>query len=157
MIKIDFNIDDNIMDLVADKSLSNDGDLATAVIISLFTDRRAGIDDVLPEFTGDKSIVPEDRKGWVGDALPDVDGDRIGSRLWLLSRAKQTEETRQLAIEYAKEALQWMIDDGHVLFIDIKAEWVAYERLQLSVGLETFSGSDVVYVLTNVGGIAHVL
>ena len=33
------------------------------------------------------------RRGWVGDAL-DGQGRRLGSLLWLLSREKQTEQTR---------------------------------------------------------------
>ena len=44
----------------------------------------------------------------------------IGSRLWLLRRSKLIEnETVRLAEEYIREALQWMIDDGLVLSIDV--------------------------------------
>jgi len=55
--------------------------LARAVIISLFTWRRANPDDVLP--------AGDDRQGWFGDTFAEVRGDRIGSRLWLLSRPEQ--------------------------------------------------------------------
>lgn len=77
--------------------------LVRAVIISLFTWRRARPDDPLPG---------SDRFGWWGDSFPPVPGDRIGSRLWLLSREKITASTIERAREYAYEALEWMIEDG---------------------------------------------
>ncbi len=162
MIKLEPNSSTKIIDIAINGSIANDGDLRTAVIISLLTNRRADIDDILPEDTGDKnSIIPEDRQGWVGDALPEVAGDLIGSRLWLLSRGKQTEETRQKAIEYAKEALQWLIDDGHALDMRVTAEWVQSELLHLLVQLETSSGDFEVVVSknigANIGGAAYVV
>lgn len=61
-------------------------DYKTAVIIALGTDARARADDVLPD--------PDsgDRRGWWADtgAAEVWDGWPIGSRLWLLSRAKIT-------------------------------------------------------------------
>jgi len=38
----------------------------------------------------------------------------FGSRLHLLQRAKNTSRTEALAVEYCKEALQWLIDVGRV-------------------------------------------
>ena len=115
----------------------DDKGLGTCVFISLFTDRRAGDDD---------GLVPAERRGWVGDALADVEGDRIGSRLWLLAREKQTEETRARAEEYTREALEWMVDDGLVTGIEIEAAWVAPSVLGVRV---TFTGGalDVPYVI----------
>ena len=111
--------------------LTDEG-LGTAAFISLFTDRRAGADDGLP---------PADRRGWVGDALATTAGDRIGSRLWLLKREKQTEETRARAEEYAREALEWMVADGLVTGIEIEAAWVAPSvlgvRIEFSGGATT--------------------
>lgn len=86
--------------------LADDG-LQTAVLLSLFTDRLAGVDDALPD-AGDTV----NRRGWWGDAYADIAGDRIGSRLWLLAREKQTAAVLQRAQSYAREALQWLIDDG---------------------------------------------
>lgn len=89
--------------------IATDGALQTALLISLFTDRLANADDDLPDNSGD-------RRGWWGDLAvePPADGtvDLIGSRLWLLSRAKQTTQTAIAAQGYVAEALQWMIDDG---------------------------------------------
>jgi len=93
--------------------LAAGNDLPTALLISLFTDRSALPDDVIPDGTND-------RRGWLGDLDEDYP---IGSRLWLLDRAKQTDETLARAKEYMAEALQWMIDDGVAGSIDIYAEW----------------------------------
>ena len=99
-----------------DLALDDDG-LTTAVIISLFTDRRAAPDDPLPD-DGD------DRRGWWADAFPAIEGDAIGSKLWLLSREKEVPAVAQRAREYAAEALQWLIDDGLATRIDVDAYFV---------------------------------
>lgn len=90
---------------VAAGDLVLDDGLETSVIVSLFSDRRAEDSDALPD---DHS----DRRGWWGDAIGRVPGDRIGSRLWLLGREKQLPAVLPRAEEYAREALQWLIDDG---------------------------------------------
>lgn len=108
--------------------LAADGDLETAVILSLFTDRRADPEDALA------GGEPE-KRGWFGDAVPVVEGDRIGSRLWLLARRKQSTETLNLAVEYCREALQWMIDDGVARAVEIEAEWIRTGVLGLRIGI----------------------
>ncbi|QEL26159.1 hypothetical protein FQV39_28775 [Bosea sp. F3-2] len=78
--------------------------LASAVIISLFTDKRA------PE--GWRPDVV-DRRGWWGDAIaPEGETpEEIGSHLWLLQNEVATEDVANLARIYAEEALAWMIRD----------------------------------------------
>ncbi|MFZ5539471.1 MAG: phage GP46 family protein [Pseudomonadota bacterium] len=112
--------------LLAAPGLATDEGLETAVIISLFTDRRADPSDEIPDGT-------QDRRGWFGDAYADVPGDRIGSRLWLLSRAKQTAETLQRARDYAREALAWLIEDGIARAVEVDASWFALGRMALEV------------------------
>jgi phage gp46-like protein len=46
----------------------------------------------------------------------------FGSRLYLLRRSKNTPVTMQLAIDYCKEALQWMIDSGKAQLVNVYAE-----------------------------------
>jgi phage gp46-like protein len=99
-------------------AVAGEDGLTTAVLVSLFTDRRASADDVPPDGTGD-------RRGWVGDVLSTVPGDRAGSRLWLLAREKQTEETRRRAVEYCREALAWLVEDGLAARVDVEAAWTA--------------------------------
>jgi phage gp46-like protein len=83
--------------------LATDHNLETAVLLSLFTDASAHDDDVIPDGT-------DDRRGWWGNWQA-PEGIALGSRLWLLSREKSTEETLQRAEEIAAEALAWMLDD----------------------------------------------
>jgi phage gp46-like protein len=120
----------------ADWTLLPGGDLATApplvtaVYVSLFTDRRAGPDDVLPP-------GQTDRRGWWGDLLDD---QPIGSRLWLLRRAKHLPETLRLAQDYIREALAWLIADALVARIDITALWDGPSRIAATIVLHQVDG-----------------
>lgn len=82
-------------------ALASGNDLASAILISLFTDRIADDADI-PPGGGD------DRRGWWGDAGESVP---IGSRLWLLDRSRLTQAVANTAKIYMEEALQWLIDD----------------------------------------------
>ena len=105
-------------DLVAE------GSLRTAVILSLFLDRRADDDDILPNGS-------YDRRGWWADTVaPMTDygigggsasGDHIGSRLWLLSREKQLAGVLERARHYAEEALTWLVEDGVATAVQVTA------------------------------------
>lgn len=101
-------------DLVLEQfALAADDGLETAVILSLFTDARALADDVL-------SPGQNDRRGWWGDAWPVVEGDRFGSRLWLLQASKQLQQSLNLAREYAEEALAWLVEDGVASRVEVE-------------------------------------
>jgi phage gp46-like protein len=95
--------------------LARDGGLETAILLSLFTDRRAEPGDPLPD-------GESDRRGWWADAVPVVEGDQIGSRLWLLSREKETKATLSRAEEYGREALGWLIEDRVAERVEVTAE-----------------------------------
>ena len=62
--------------VIVDDDLGADDGLRTAVQLSLFTDRRAEDDDVLPANDGD-------RRGWLGDEFAEVEGDRRGMYVFL--------------------------------------------------------------------------
>ena len=108
--------------------------LVRAVIISLFTWRRAHDDDVLPN-------AGMSRMGWWGDSFPPVANDRIGSRLWLLARSKLTDSTAQQAQDYAEEALQWLIDDGVAARVDVSATRMGLSTLALTCTVLNRSGA----------------
>jgi phage gp46-like protein len=112
--------------VIAQNDLLTEDGLNTAVIASLFTDRRAEDSDILPDGT-------TDRRGWWGDAFPTVSEDKFGSRLWLLSREKQQQSVLDRAVVYAKEALQWLIDDQVAQAIDVVAEFTKPGMLGLSI------------------------
>lgn len=108
--------------------------LRTAVLVSLFTDRRANDDDVIPDGT-------DNRRGSWADAWPDDDRDLIGSRLWLLSRDKQLPAVLDRAKKYSEEALAWMIDDWVARAVTVDAEWTARGVLGLHTAIRLADGS----------------
>jgi len=104
-----FNLQIKNGDLQADEGLE------TAVTISLFSDKRVTTEELPAPQT--------DKKGWWGDMFPDVEQDKIGSKLWTLARSKRTLETLRRTEDYAREALQWLIEDGVASKISVTAEF----------------------------------
>ena len=96
-------------------SLVTDEGLRTAVIVSLFSERRAEPADALPDGSSD-------RRGWWGDAYAAAEGDRIGSRLWLLGREKDLAAVARRAEEYARESLAWFLEDGIARAVTVAAD-----------------------------------
>ena len=90
----DIKIQNGILDL--------DNGLQTAIYISLFTDRRIGEDDEIPDRSND-------RRGYWGDALEE---EPLGSFLWTLDREKITNSVLNKIDTYSKDALNWLIEDG---------------------------------------------
>ena len=135
-LPLTFTLDGQTSSLGLLQDIDNDKSdpLVRAVIISLFTWRRAHDDDVLPN-TG------MSRMGWWGDSFPPVANDRIGSRLWLLARSKLTDSTAQQAQDYAEEALQWLIDDGVAARVDVSATRRGISTLALACTVVNRSGA----------------
>lgn len=98
--------------------------LERAVIISIFTWRRARPDDRLPGNT---------KNGWWGDTWPDVENDQIGSRLWLLTRETITETTLARARQYVDESLQWLIDDLIAKTIEVTVTRQSIDTIAITV------------------------
>ena len=98
--------------------------LTRAVVISLFTHRRADPDD--------NADVP---MGWWGDTWPAVANDRYGSKLWLLKRSKLTNDLVNRVRTYLRDALQWMLVDGVVSRIDIDVQRTGINELGNSIVL----------------------
>lgn len=100
------------------QGLESDDGIETAVILSLFTDAPATDDELAIA-----GLTREQNRGWFGNDYPDVDGDVWGSKLWLLQRAKRSDETLARANGYAREAVAWLITDGVASRIPIEAAW----------------------------------
>lgn len=109
-------------------------DLATAVLVSLFTDRRADADDVIPDGSGNP-------RGWWGDAYR---ASPLGSKMWLLARAKQTEDTRLSAQDYCQDALQWLIDGGIASGVSVTTSWQAPGFLAAQIVITQPTGAEPV-------------
>lgn len=141
MIRLEWNSQAGAaeMALAANGALAGEDGLGTAVILSLFCDRRAEPDDVLPD--GADPLFG--RRGWIGDAIglgAAPAGDRIGSRLWLLVREKQVEETLRLAEEYSSEALAWLVEDGLAAEVAVSAQWIGLGTMGLAVTITPPAG-----------------
>lgn len=124
---------------VVANDLEIDDSLETAVIISLFTDRRAEDTDELP-------VGSPDRRGWWGDAFPASPADRVGSRLWLLGRDKQTPDVLLRAEEYARQALQWLLDDRIAERVVVTAEVTRPGWLGLAIQIDRPRRDAVTYL-----------
>lgn len=90
--------------------------LKTAILLSLFTDARAELEDELP-------AQESNRRGWWAEGM-ETAPHPFGCKWWLRWRQKQTEETAAVFADDAREALAWMITDGVVTAIDISTQWV---------------------------------
>ena len=110
---------------ISNGDLVGDDGLETSVVISLFTDR-------LIDGTMDAE-QKSDRRGWWADETLS-DNDNIGSLLWTYRRQKITSLG---AIEdAAREALQWMIDDGVAAAVTVTATRVGVDCIQLDVSIQ---------------------
>jgi phage gp46-like protein len=125
-------------------ALAQDQSLLTAIVISLFTDRRAKDDDELPYDDGDK-------KGWWGDLVAPVAGDQIGSRLWLLWREKALQINLNRAREYAQEALAWLVEDGLADKVEVEAEQPRRGVLGLKISVTNPGGELLTWTFENAG------
>lgn len=103
--------------------------LARIAFLALIGRRRAEPADELPDPWGD----PPDRGGWWGDTVADHAGDRWGSRLWLLYRARG-DDVPQRAEEYVREALAFLVEDGIASSVDCEATPDG-ERLDMAVSI----------------------
>ncbi|WP_421793981.1 phage GP46 family protein [Hydrocarboniphaga effusa] len=127
-------LDDGSFDLeVCCNDLATTDGLESAVAISLFTNARAPDDFALP--------LGADRGGCWMDSYPDIEGDEMGSLLWLLSREKQTDETRQRAERYARNALQWLLDDRVASAVSIVASYPSIGLMALAIEITDARGS----------------
>ena len=102
--------------------------IGRAVIISLFTWRRADANDDLDS---------SEKYGWWADQFSDVVNDRIGSKLWQLQRKKIDDEVMATAKEYIEQSLQWLIDDGICTGVEATVERDSsdYNRLNANITL----------------------
>lgn len=117
--------------------LQSERALTTAVLICLMTDRRV---DAAELREGDQN------RGWPGDSFDMRAGDHVlGSRFWLLRRRALDDDTIRDAEDYAREALQPLLDQGAFVRFDVAVTAdKAARRLALDVtgygrdGVRTF-------------------
>ncbi|MEQ9073339.1 MAG: phage GP46 family protein [Sandaracinaceae bacterium] len=138
MIRLVYDVETSEADLgrADDGGIEEGHELETAVLISLFTDRRVSETEV-PAGTS--------RAGWWGDAYADEEGDEIGSRLWLLRRGLDVPDAPVRAAEYAREALRWLVDDGLATEVEASARRLRSGVLVIEPVITLTSGTVVRY------------
>lgn len=112
--------------------LAIDLSLETAVFISLFTDKRALVNNEL-------------QRGWWADSYADNEGDEIGSKLWLLSREKVIPLVKIRAKEYSEKALMWLKEDGLVKDFKVEIESLRHDALKIKVTLFLSNNSNEIF------------
>ena len=117
--------------------LERDDGLESAVIVSLFTDARCRPEE-LP-------LGEPDRRGYWADAYAMQEGDQTGSLLWLLRREKTINAVLNRARDYARQALQWMIDDRVAAAVEVNAEYLRRGVMGLAVSIYRPTGQRVDY------------
>lgn len=105
--------------------LSLDDGLVTLVLICLFTDARADINDEIPDGS-------DDARGWPGDTYSEFPW---GSKLWLLERQKLTESVRQRVENYARLAMQPLLRAGYARTASVEATIASMDRINFIVTL----------------------
>jgi phage gp46-like protein len=71
----------------------------------------------------------------------DLEGDQIGSKLWLLRREKQLPSTLVRYEEYARESLQWLIDDKVASAVTVSASYPETGRVDLLISIQRPQGA----------------
>lgn len=105
----------------------------TSLTVSLFADARASA-----------SQVPrsELRRGWWGNQFDDeFPLYELGSKLWLLNQARRTQDTLNSAIDFARNALQWLVDKNHAKKVDVTG---SYETEGIRLAITIDRGNSIV-------------
>lgn len=131
--------EDGIYDLVIDEAsgdFATTGGLETAILCSLFSDRRAEADEVAD---------PWKRRGWIGNLLADTPADNYGSGLWLYEQRRATEDVRAALRLEVIQSLQWLVAAGLAVAIDAL---IAYNPAKRRVVI-------TVFVTDKLGGVSQ--
>ncbi len=126
---------DIVIDITAADLLARNA-VATAVLICLQTDIRVDVSE-LPD--------GETNRGWPGDAFDLQPAEMpLGSKLWLLRRRALTEDIDLEAQDYARAALQTLIDQGVVARVEVEVvRSPERARLDIDIALYGRAGAAV--------------
>ena len=120
--------------------LVTESGIETAILVSLFTDRRADKNDELPSDV-------TDLRGWWGDLSQGDKGYHIGSLLWLHGREKVTPRAIALVQERVEAALAWFIELGLAMRVDVLVEVIRNSIVMpiLAISVKVFRRDGSIY------------
>lgn len=133
-IDLAYEIDgDNHYDLIIENGdFKLTGGIETALLVSLFSDRRAYADEV-PN--------PLNRRGWIGDIVADEPGDKHGSGLWFYEQSRLITDVENGVRDEAEKSLRWTVTDQLANFVDVKtAKHPGNRRLTINIKLTALNG-----------------
>lgn len=122
---------------LANGQYQNTDPLYTSVMISLFTDARLTQEEADTYGMG--------RGGWWGDGYSPVAETPIGSKLRLLLKMKQTQQTLEQAKRWAEDALRWLVVEGVVASISVEPSYPDRGFIALAVTGQKPSGQGFRY------------
>ena len=128
-IKIQYDNQKGYFDLCLTDSgdLEKDRTFDSTLSYSLLTDGRADITEV--------GLV-EKQRGTIVDLFT---SKRNGSKLWLLEQARLDLSSKNRAIDYAKNSLQFLIDEGFCKDIKVTSK-LTHQGISLFITIERING-----------------
>ncbi len=132
-----FDVGTDCPDLVIENGdLKPDNGLETAALISVWSDRRVSLEE-LPR-------GESDRMGWWADLISEPEGDKIGSRQWVLERLGKVNNANAVEQEsILKEAFEWMLEDGIAARVVVSAARTENDRIEGSVRIFRPNGDNI--------------
>lgn len=118
----DLNITDGQLDLV--------DNFDTALQMSVYCERRADASEVLPSYA---------RRGWWGNVIATQIGFEIGSKIWILSQSRLTQDVLNKIAVYAREATAWLVQGGYLQKVDVNVEQTGTSSVRLNLTLYRFN------------------
>lgn len=112
-----------------DIAIGDDGDLLstsgfnTTIKNSLAEERRA---------SGDIVTDVLKRRGYIGNESSDDPNYERGSLLWMLEQSRANTATKNSAVNFAKQSLQHLVDDGYLSKIDVSG-FIRTEGIELEI------------------------
>jgi phage gp46-like protein len=120
--------------VIARGGLAADGGIRSAILVCLFTDRRAPEATVLTDGT-------TNRRGWWGDTYS---AQPWGSLLWTLNRAKKVDGAAllNLAADMCRDACQVLVDSGYVRSVGVRTFWLTPQAMGIEVTVRRPDGTQ---------------
>lgn len=129
-IKLEMN--NGIFDIVIENGdFANEDGLDSNIWVSLFTDARADVSQVL---------VPENRRGWMGNLVSEIPERQLGGLLWLAEQRRLNQDTLNENIDHVRKSLEWMIIDGIAVEMDVIGQIIPRTGIAANVTITSKDG-----------------
>ena len=124
-------LDEGLYDfqLDADGDIKSEDAFDTAIIVSLFAERRASESEIRQ---------PELRRGWIGNQGEDFE---IGSKIWLYEQARTNRTSLNGIVGAATDALQWLVEGGLATAVRDVDSILTRDGVQLVVKIDRPDGT----------------